>query len=262
MGFHHTVQAACALAPVLAAAVGDACTLPRLMAHLKAFTRGTGQPVLLIPGLFASEVSLKPLAGVLRRLGYQVEMWGCGTNWAHHRENMPVILRKISTLHRETGMSVSIIGHSLGGLYAVSAAHACGPESVRSIVTLGSPVNIDPGLIPKRTRQRLAQVTGRSLEEHLADEMLEDVRILPPGIPTTTIATARDVVVGTASCRYQDPAPGSRYTHAVVRGPSHYGMPFHGGPLRVALEMIPYGWHDWQRLDARRHGSCVEVHTF
>jgi hypothetical protein len=42
--------------------------------------RGDGHPVLVLPGLLASDASTRPLRAVLRRQGYHVHGWRLGRN--------------------------------------------------------------------------------------------------------------------------------------------------------------------------------------
>jgi len=46
-------------------------------------------------------------------------------------------------LHHKTGQKVSLVGWSLGGIFALYGAQQA-PECVRQVITLGSPVNMDP----------------------------------------------------------------------------------------------------------------------
>lgn len=270
MDVRYAVQATLALAPILASVIRDGCTLTtRLSSYLPLLPRAEGgQPVLLIPGLFANDTSLIWLANALRRLGYRAETWGCGTNVAHYCLTMRIILEKIRALHRETGKPVIVIGHSLGGLYALYAAHECGAQRVRSAITFGSPVNINTTLIPKRTRERLAKVSGKSLEEHVCgNPLLDKVRTLPDGIPVTTIATQRDAVVGPDACGYRDVGPGKCHTHFVVRDPSHYGMLVDWVTLLAVLDRAAYGMDNWKPFNVKDYSEkrsidhLLQVHT-
>jgi hypothetical protein len=181
---------------------------------------------------------------------------------------MRIILEKIRTLHRETGMQVVIIGHSLGGMYAIYAAHECGAQRVRSVVTIGSPVNIDPDFVPRRTRERLAKVSGKSLEEHVCNNpFLDKVRTLPSGIPVTTIATRRDMIVGLDACGYRDVGPGKCYTHVTLSDPSHYGMIVYSLAHLVALDRAACGMENWKPFEVDDYSKkrpidhLLQVHT-
>ena len=94
-------------------------------------------PILVIPGFLASPVTTEPLRRLLKKLGYQVFDWGLGRNFAREGdlEKIQVLLDKI---HSETGQKVTIIGWSLGGIYARRLAMMY-HEKIRRVITLGSP---------------------------------------------------------------------------------------------------------------------------
>ena len=100
--------------------------------------RGDGHPVLVLPGLVASDVSTRPLRSFLKGRGYAVSGWRQGRNLGlRHgvQQGMVDLVREFSDAH---GRRISIVGWSLGGLYARQLAKMM-PDRVRSVITLGSP---------------------------------------------------------------------------------------------------------------------------
>src|ERR1043165_8758491 len=100
--------------------------------------RGDGHPVLVLPGLMASDTSTRPLRSFLKSRGYAVSGWRQGRNLGlcHGVQNAMVDL--VHELNDAHGRKVSLVGWSLGGLYARQLAKMM-PERVRSVITLGSP---------------------------------------------------------------------------------------------------------------------------
>jgi pimeloyl-ACP methyl ester carboxylesterase len=99
---------------------------------------GDGHPVLVLPGLLAGDGTTWILRRILRRLGYQAHGWGLGVNigpTAKVVDGMPDLLDK---LHTRYGAPVSLIGWSLGGVFARNLARDH-PAAVRQVITLGSP---------------------------------------------------------------------------------------------------------------------------
>ena len=90
-----------------------------------------------------SEVTLIGLEVFLRNRGYAVETWGLGRNVGFHVKHATALEQKIRHMHHKTGRKISLVGWSLGGVFALYGAHQV-PECVRSVVTLGSPVSVDP----------------------------------------------------------------------------------------------------------------------
>src|SRR6202011_5177657 len=105
--------------------------------------RGDGHPVLVLPGLVASDTSTRPLRAFLRNRGYAVSGWRQGRNLGLRpgvQHAMTDLLEELNDTH---GRKVSLIGWSLGGLYARQLAKMM-PERVRSVITLGSPFATGP----------------------------------------------------------------------------------------------------------------------
>ena len=103
---------------------------------LRLAPRGDGHPVLVLPGLVASDVSTRMLRDFLKSSGYNVHGWGLGRNYGPRPGVEAAMLALIDRLHAQSGRSVSLIGQSLGGAYARMLA-AQRPDAVRSVITLG-----------------------------------------------------------------------------------------------------------------------------
>jgi pimeloyl-ACP methyl ester carboxylesterase len=104
--------------------------------------KGDGHPVLALPGFLASDLSMAPMRRYLKELGYDAHAWNMGRNLggvASKREALRDLLRRI---YSQTGRKVSLVGWSLGGVYARDLALQA-PDMVRSVITLGSPFASD-----------------------------------------------------------------------------------------------------------------------
>src|SRR5689334_13192202 len=100
--------------------------------------RGDGHPVLALPGFLASDLSMMPLRRYLAALGYDTHTWRMGRNLGGVNKMRAALLDRLGQIHRDAGRKVSIIGWSLGGVYARDLALQA-PEMVRYVITLGSP---------------------------------------------------------------------------------------------------------------------------
>lgn len=109
--------------------------------------RGDGHPVMVIPGFLGNDRYLETLRGWLRRIGYASLASGLSRNTGFRRELLEHLEQRAIEASRAAGGSVSIIGHSLGGVYARAIARR-NPAMVRKIVTMGSPLKIDAGPVP------------------------------------------------------------------------------------------------------------------
>lgn len=102
--------------------------------------RGNGDPVIVIPGFLGSDTYLMEMYNWLRRIGYTPYYSRIGRN-----AECPDVLRErlfatMDEAHIETGTKLRLIGHSLGGLLARSAAHER-PDLVAQVICLASPFN-------------------------------------------------------------------------------------------------------------------------
>src|SRR4029078_2346043 len=80
--------------------------------------RGDGHPVLVLPGLIASDTSTQLLRAYLSSRGYDARGWGLRRNLGLNERLRAKRLAAVRDLHEETGRKVSLIGWSLGGVYA------------------------------------------------------------------------------------------------------------------------------------------------
>jgi pimeloyl-ACP methyl ester carboxylesterase len=124
----------------LAELVGFGVSLPlfRLM------PAGDGHPVLVLPGFMADDWSTVALRSVLRSRGYQVHRWGLGRNLGPRAAIVDGLVHRLDAIHRDNGCSVSLVGWSLGGIYARALAR-WRPQAVRRVITLGSPFRMRAG---------------------------------------------------------------------------------------------------------------------
>ncbi len=158
--------------------------------ELSAQTRGHGEPVLVLPGYGASDASTFPLRRYLAWLGYDPRGWGLGRNTGNVREMLPQVADQVRQLKEQAGNPVDIIGWSLGGVIAREVARDY-PDTVRQVVTLGSPV---VGGAKYTSFGRLFARRGADLDEMEAKIAARETR--PITVPVTSIYSKRDGIVG------------------------------------------------------------------
>jgi pimeloyl-ACP methyl ester carboxylesterase len=157
--------------------------------------KGDGHPVLVLPGLLASDVSTKPLRSFLNGQGYAASGWGLGRNLGLREGLRDGLIALLRDLNEAQGRKVSLIGWSLGGLYARQLAKIF-PDRVRSVITLGSPFASSP----KSTNAwRIYEMTsGRRADE--SDPQFGGDLAGPPPVPTTAIFSRTDGVCAWRGC--------------------------------------------------------------
>jgi triacylglycerol lipase len=100
--------------------------------------RGDASAVIAVPGFLGTDFYLQELYWWLRRIGYRPYLSRIGRNADCLDLLVDRLLETIETAYKETGCQVHLIGHSLGGVLALSAA-SLRPDIVASVITLGSP---------------------------------------------------------------------------------------------------------------------------
>ena len=134
--------------PSLLLALTEGRALAELAASLAALPclmsapRGDGHPVLVLPGFLASDRSTAPMRRYLKDLGYQAHGWGQGQNLGRFYKMREILARHLRDLHQQSGRKVSVVGWSMGGVFARYLA-LTQPDAVRGVVTLGSPFAVD-----------------------------------------------------------------------------------------------------------------------
>lgn len=208
--------------------------------------RGDGHPVLVLPGLVASDRSTRLLRDFLARRGYEVHGWGLGRNFGPRSGVEEAMLATIDRLHAKSGRKVSIIGQSLGGAYARLLA-AQRPDAVRSVITLGSPVAGHPR---SSNAWRIYEFT--SGKSSIDPRRWHQVTQTPP-VPTTAIYSRSDGVVA-----WQNSVePSGPHAESIEVVSSHVGMAVHPAVLYAVAERLAQPEGRWQPFERRGWRAAV-----
>jgi hypothetical protein len=209
------------LAALEVRAIGEVGVLLFALPLLNRSAHGDGHPVLLLPGFGAGESSLEPLRLFLASRGYHVETWGLGRNRGFNRRFANVVEQKVRYLHHRHRRKVSLVGWSLGGVFAYYAAHVA-PECVRTVISLGSPLRLDPDRQPPPGVVAMYKVLSNPLGPMAHQARARSTRMRSaPTVPSTCIYSLHDGVVPPEQATLEgDPA-----LHENVRVPgSHLGF--------------------------------------
>ena len=99
---------------------------------------GDGSAVITVPGFMATDLYLQELRCWLRRIGYHSYVSDIGRNADCIDVLVDRLMETIQKAYDETHRTVHLIGHSLGGVLALSAA-TLRPDIIASVITLGAP---------------------------------------------------------------------------------------------------------------------------
>lgn len=222
--------------------------LPALYPVLSNTPHGDGHPVLLVPGFTAGDSTLVGLSAFLRTRGYHVETWGLGQNTGFKLKFSHALEQKLRFMHHRHRRKVSMVGWSLGGVYAFYTAHAA-PECVRSVVSLGSPMRFSVNefevpLLVKAIYRYLAHPMGPVA--HLANVRAKVLRA-PPPVPSTCIFSMTDGIVPPEAARIDD-TDDDQHENIWVPG-SHVGLGFNAAVMWILANRLAQREGEWKPFD-------------
>jgi pimeloyl-ACP methyl ester carboxylesterase len=155
---------------------------------------GRGRAVLVIPGFLANDVATGQLRKTLKACGFRPFGWADGMNLGARPDLLEILEERLDQILAEAGGPVSLVGWSLGGLYARELAKRR-PKDVSVVVTLGTPFSVD-------LRDNNAWKLYEAINDHPVDH--PPIAIAPrekPPVRTVAIWSKADGIVAQASAR-------------------------------------------------------------
>lgn len=171
-------------------ALGELASFYALRPLLSMLPRGDGHGVLVLPGFMATDYSTRPLRALLRDLGYEAVGWNLGRNVHVDQARVSAMMDCVDELYARTGRKVSIVGWSLGGVFARELAKEA-PDKVRLVISLGSPITDDRRYTNAR---KLFEYLNGAEPEPMRAGKFRTIAKAPP-VPTTSILTKTDGIV-------------------------------------------------------------------
>ncbi|MEM6535376.1 MAG: alpha/beta fold hydrolase [Pseudomonadota bacterium] len=213
-----------------------------LRTRMKALPKGDGHPVLTLPGFMASDRSTKPMRNLLDDLGYETFGWGLGQNvrLSHRRELE--MLDLVDRIYDQTGRKLSMVGWSLGGVFARELAKMR-PDKVRMVISMGSPIANNRRF--SSARNLYESINGES-EKTIPNERFEQLHRAPP-MPTTSIMTKTDgIVAWKGSIQYPCAHP---QTENIIVPASHIGLGVNPVVMVALADRLAQPEGEWTPFD-------------
>lgn len=213
---------------------------------------GDGHAVLVFPGLAAGDLTTLPLRMFLGARGYASAGWALRLNLGPRDGVIERCLERVRRLRSATGRKVSLVGWSLGGVYARELAKLA-PADVRCVVTLGSPFTGHP-------KANHAWRLYEAASGHRLDGIAGFARVgAPPPVPTTSIFSRSDGIVAWPCCVQ----PAGRLAESIEVASSHIGIGMHPAAWFAIADRLaqaegrwrPFhreGWRRWLYPDPYR----------
>ena len=213
--------------------------------------KGDKHPVLVIPGFLAGDFSTKSLRNFINKLGYRAYPWELGRNLGDIRQ-LNDLLRKIETLSQKHETKVSLVGWSLGGVYARQLAKEK-PELIRQVITMGSPF---AGIREPNNAAFLFKLLNNRREIEEKDQhWIEDIPA-PAPVPTTAMYSKDDGIVPWEVC--MEPEEDATHQNIEILG-VHLAMGHNPTVWVVVEDRLQYNADNWVTFDPATSISHKDV---
>ena len=201
--------------------------------------RGDGHRVIVYPGLGSGGWSTTRLRASLDAAGFESADWGFGLNRGP-RGGITSWLRRLADAtdaeYARAGAKVSLVGWSLGGIYAREIARVV-PHAVRQVVTLASPFAADADTTHAGWLYRMLSGSHPPRSTRYLQRLRR-----PLEVPSTSVFSKSDGIVPWQGCLQQE---GPLSENIEVPGVSHLGMGNHRAVLALVAERLSQPDGQW-----------------
>ncbi|MDP3074415.1 alpha/beta fold hydrolase, partial [Bradyrhizobium sp.] len=173
-------------------------------------------------------------------LGYNSHAWEMGRNTGGVSRMRLALRDRLAVIHAAAGRKVSLVGWSLGGVYARDLALQA-PDMVRCVVTLGSPFAND-----------VRATNATRLYELLSGERADDnpeLRAAIAGdlpVPATSIYSRTDGIVNWRTCLLR---PSDTSENIEVHLASHVGLGVNPAALWAVADRLAQAVGEFRQFD-------------
>jgi len=216
--------------------------------------RGDKHPVRIFPGFGTGDWATALLRKFLKKKGYAVHGWNLGMNLGYRKNLENQLEKQLLEISKRYNRKVSLIGWSLGGVYARELAKAH-PEHVRFVITLGSPfLKIKEGV---RTRKLYELISGHRLDDMepgMASQMQK-----PPPVPTTSIFSSSDGLVARQCCIQKETRTSENIR---IPGCSHVGLVSNPLVYWVIANRLAQPEKNWRHYNRKEMKKAIRAKSF
>ena len=182
---------------------------------LNEVNEGDGHPVMVLPGFLTNDYSTCILRNFIAKCGYASEPWKMGLNLGQY-EDPKIFYTRIKDIRDRFKQKISLVGWSLGGVYAREIARHF-PQYIRQVITLGSPF---AGIQDSNNVAWIYELLSGKTVAEINREAIKDI-MDPPPVPSTALYSKNDGVVSWQHCCEQKT---DELTQNIEVKSSHWGM--------------------------------------
>lgn len=210
---------------------------------LQTAAKGDKHPVLVLPGFLAGDFSTKLLRTFLKSRNFTAYKWDLGRNLGKQSNPQTgvgqVIIDRLVEIYEKHGQKVSIVGWSLGGIYARELARLH-PEMVRQVISLGSPFS--KTLKANHAVKLFERTSGHKISE-MTDSFVHNMHIAPP-VPCTAVFSKTDGITAWQCCLERP----SETAQNIEVFSSHCGLGHHPFVMWLIADRLSQKEDQWQRF--------------
>jgi len=219
-------------------AVYAAAAMVPLQGLQRFLPQGDNHPVLVLPGFLSSSRATRPLRQYLADLGYRSHRWKLGYNMGYSYKLHYGMRDRVTELVERYGEKISLVGWSLGGVYARELAREM-PDIVRQVITMGSPFRGHPSSSNvHKIFNMFSEVSYDEMPESFLQHMAH-----PPPVPTTALYTRGDGVVAWQSTVELSDRDDVENIHV---GGAHLGLGFNPRVLYALADRLALPEGQWR----------------
>lgn len=219
----------------------EAASFTMLAPFLVGRVKGDGHPVLVLPGFVGGDASTRPLRWAIRNQGYWAHGWKLGQNLGPTAETVDGMRKRLQQLAAKNGERVSIVGWSLGGVYARALAREF-PHLVRQVISLGSPFRMLEG--DRSTASGLYDRYRRLHDASIDLDQVAEQHRPRLDVPSTAVYSRRDGVAPWQTC-IDEVGP---LSENIEVNSSHVAMGFHPAVTYAVLDRLRAPYENWQHF--------------
>lgn len=219
-------------------AIYDAAAMLPMLRLKKYLPQGDNHPVLVFPGFLASSRSTQPLRQFLQDLGYRSHRWKLGYNMGYSYKLHYGMRDRVTELVERYGEKISLVGWSLGGVYARELAREM-PDIVRQVISMGSPFRGHPS---SSNVHKIFNMFSEVPYEEMPESFLQYMAH-PPPVPTTALYTRGDGVVAWQSTVELSDRDDVENIHV---GGAHMGLGFNPRTLFALADRLAQPEGEWR----------------
>ncbi len=201
-----------------------------------------GHPVIIFPGMATDGKAVAPLRRYCQSLGYNAMDWGKGFNTGP-RDDVDAWLVDLAdhtaSLLRGRPQPATLIGWSLGGIYARELGKLLGPK-VKQVITIATPFNADADHTHVGWIFKLLSGAPAQFPQALNDRLR-----MPPPVPTTSIYSRSDGVVAWQTCVHAPSDVQDAKVQDVQVSGSHIGMGWNPQVLKIVADRLAQPAGQW-----------------